>query len=100
MLLAAGEGAKVTPQSVTDLASSIANDVHRVQPHALSITNATEYGLVYTPQEVGALGELARSKGWGYHMDGARFGNAATIVSGPSLTGYETELRLPMVKHG
>lgn len=76
LLLAAGEGAKVTPQSVTDLASSIANDVHRVQPHALSITNATEYGLVYTPQEVGALGELARSKGWGYHMDGARFANA------------------------
>ncbi|HBQ53658.1 MAG TPA: sensor histidine kinase, partial [Erythrobacter sp.] len=30
----------------------------------------------------------------------ARFGNAATIVSGPSLTGYETELRIPMVKHG
>ena len=30
----------------------------------------------------------------------ARFGNAATIVSGPSLSGYETELRLPMVRHG
>ena len=29
----------------------------------------------------------------------ARFGDAATIVSGPSLTGYETELRMPMVKH-
>jgi threonine aldolase len=42
----------------------------------LSITNATEYGLVYTPDEVAALGELAKARGLGFHMDGARFANA------------------------
>jgi threonine aldolase len=47
-----------------------------VQPKALSITNATEYGLAYTAAEVGGLGELARARGLGFHMDGARFANA------------------------
>jgi threonine aldolase len=76
LLLAGGEGAKVTPETVTHLLDSVRNDVHQTQPAALSITNATEYGLVYTPDEVAALGELARARGLGFHMDGARFANA------------------------
>jgi threonine aldolase len=76
LMLAGGKGAKVTVESVTAVADAIANDVHRVQPHALSITNATEYGCVYTPAEVRALGDLAKRRGWGFHMDGARFANA------------------------
>ena len=76
LMLADGEGAKLTPENVRAVADAIADDVHRVQPHALSITNATEYGLVYRPDEVAALGELARARGWGFHMDGARFANA------------------------
>jgi threonine aldolase len=42
----------------------------------LSITNATEYGLTYTPEETAALGDFARSHGLGFHLDGARFANA------------------------
>ena len=76
LLLADGAGAKLTPDSIRAVTDGIANDVHRVQPHAVSITNATEYGLVYTPSEVAAIGALARAKGWGLHMDGARFANA------------------------
>ena len=76
LLLADGAGAKLAPDAVAATADAIANDVHRVQPHALSITNATEYGLSYTPDEVAALGDLARARGWGFHMDGARFANA------------------------
>lgn len=76
LLLAEGEGAKLTPDAVDAVAGAIRNDVHQVQPHALSITNATEYGLVYTPDEVAALGEVARRRGLGFHMDGARFANA------------------------
>jgi threonine aldolase len=76
LLLAEGEGAKVTPETVQALLATVRNDVHQVQPAALSITNATEYGLVYTPDEVAALGELCRGRGLGYHMDGARFANA------------------------
>ena len=76
LLLAEGEGAKLTPQSLEALLSGLRRDVHQAQPHALSITNATEYGQVYTPAEVAALGALARERGLGFHMDGARFANA------------------------
>ena len=76
LLLAEGEGAKLTPASVEALLATVRNDVHQVQPAALSITNATEYGLVYAPDEVAALGELCRARGLGFHMDGARFANA------------------------
>jgi threonine aldolase len=76
LLLAEGEGAKLTPDSVRALLATVRNDVHQVQPAALSITNATEYGLVYTVDEVAALGELARERRLGFHMDGARFANA------------------------
>ncbi len=76
LMLADGEGAKLTPATITTLLDSIANDVHRVQPRALSITNATEYGRVYTPAEVAAIGDLAKARGLGFHMDGARFANA------------------------
>lgn len=71
-----GEGAKLTPETVRAARRAIRPDVHRVQPHALSITNATEYGLVYRPDEVAALGEVAKEQGLAFHMDGARFANA------------------------
>jgi threonine aldolase len=77
LVLAEGEGAKLTPASVEAAVATIRDDVHQVQPHALSITNATEYGLVYTPEETAALGALCRARGLGFHVDGARFANAA-----------------------
>lgn len=80
LLLADGEGAKLTPASIGALIESIAPDVHRVQPRAISITNATEYGLVYTPQDVAAIGDLARARGLRLHMDGARFANAVATL--------------------
>ncbi|HEV2080500.1 MAG TPA: beta-eliminating lyase-related protein [Allosphingosinicella sp.] len=76
LVLAEGEGAKVNVETAEAALATIRNDVHQVQPHALSITNATEYGLVYTPAEVAALGRLCKERGLGFHMDGARFANA------------------------
>lgn len=76
LMLADGEGAKLTPDTIRTVIDAIANDVHRVQPHAISITNATEYGRVYTPDEVAAIGALAKERKLGFHMDGARFANA------------------------
>ncbi len=85
LLLAEGEGAKVTPDTLGAVIDGIANDVHRVQPHAISITNATEYGRVYTPHEVAAIGALAKAKRLSLHMDGARFANAvATLGCSPA----------------
>ena len=76
LMLLEGEGAKITPAAVADACDRIRNDVHQVQPAAISITNATEYGLVYRASEVAALGELAKQRGLAFHMDGARFANA------------------------
>lgn len=76
LLLAEGEGAKLTPEAVDAVCAPIRNDVHQVQPRALSITNATEYGRVYTPDDVAALGDVTKRRGLGFHMDGARFANA------------------------
>lgn len=76
LILLKGEGAKISPQTVAAACDAIRKDVHQVQPAAISITNATEYGLVYRSAEVAALGLLAKERGLYLHMDGARFANA------------------------
>jgi threonine aldolase len=76
LMLAEGIGAKVSVETVAALLDSIRDDVHATQPAVLSITEATEYGLVYTADEVTALGALCRERKLGFHMDGARFANA------------------------
>lgn len=50
--------------------------VHHVRPAALSLTQSTEWGTAYTPDEVKALAEAARAHGLGVHMDGSRLANA------------------------
>ncbi|WP_423605954.1 threonine aldolase family protein [Sphingomonas sp. MS122] len=76
LLLAEGPGAKLTPAAIAKVIDAIKPGVHWVQPHAISITNVTEYGLAYAPDEVAAIGALAKARGLGLHMDGARFANA------------------------
>jgi threonine aldolase len=76
LVLLDGEGAKVTPDTVAAACDRIRKDVHQVQPAALSITNATEYGLAYRVGEVAELGRLAKERGLAFHMDGARLANA------------------------
>jgi len=80
LTLLSGQGAKVTPEAVEEACARVRPDVHQVQPAALSITNATEYGLSYRPDEVAALGEVAKRRGLGFHMDGARFANAIAFT--------------------
>jgi threonine aldolase len=80
LFLAEGAGAKLTAAGIAELLGGIRNDVHQAQPAAISITNATEYGLAYTPDDVAAIGEVARDRKLGFHMDGARFANAVAHV--------------------
>ena len=83
LLLAGGPGAKLTPDALAARLDAIPDDVHRVQPAAVSITNATEYGCSYAAAEVAAIGAVARARGLRLHMDGARFANAV-VHSGDS----------------
>ncbi|WP_404862828.1 threonine aldolase family protein [Georhizobium sp. MAB10] len=50
--------------------------VHAGQPMAISITQATEIGTVYTADEIDAIAEIAKAHALPLHMDGARFANA------------------------
>jgi len=76
LVLLGGEGAKVTVEAAATACDLIRKDVHQVQPAALSVTNATESGLVYRAAEMAALGQFARERRLGFHLDGARIANA------------------------
>ena len=76
LMLVDGPGAKVSPEAVDAAVGRIRKDVHQVQAKALSITNATEYGLTYEAAETAALGARAKAHGLAFHLDGARFANA------------------------
>lgn len=80
LLLAEGEGGKLTPASIHAVIAPIRKDAHGVQPHAISITQATETGRVYTLDELAAIGACARAAGLALHMDGARFANAVAFL--------------------
>ncbi len=82
-------GAKLVPLEGTDgkltadaLEAAIggAGVVHHVQPAAISLTQVTEVGTLYQPDEVAAISEVARRHGLGLHMDGARFANAIAAL--------------------
>ena len=55
-------------------------DLHSHKPRAISVTQATERGTVYTVEELRALGEFARRHSLRLHMDGARFANAVAAL--------------------
>ena len=76
LLTGEGIGGKLAPAEVERLLASVRDDVHRMQPAVLSVTNASEYGLIHTPEELGVLGSLCRNHKLHFHVDGARFANA------------------------
>ena len=86
LLPVAGPGAKLTPSAVLR-ALERRDDVHSSRPRAISISQTTEWGSVYRPAELAALGELARAHGLALHMDGARFANALAAVGAATGTG-------------
>ncbi len=73
---------KLTPDLVRG-ASATPHDFHGAQPRALSLTQATELGTVYTPEELRALSAAARELKLAVHMDGARFANAVASLGVP-----------------
>ena len=72
-----GADGKIAPGAIeTALKRFQKGDVHHLQPMAVSITQATELGTVYTPDEIAGIAGVARAHGMKLHMDGARFANA------------------------
>lgn len=102
LILADGEGAKLTPAGIAAAIAPIRKDVHQVQPHALSITQASEYGRAYRPGELAAIAASAREHGLSLHMDGARFANATAFLgcSAAEAAGPVDALTFGFVKNG
>lgn len=67
---------KLTPELVASRIIGVGNE-HHVQPRVVSIAQSTEYGTVYTPDEIQALADFVHARGMYLHMDGARLANAA-----------------------
>jgi len=71
--------AKLTPDMLKYTLANL-GDEHRVQPRVVSLTQATEFGTLYSVDEIGALAEFAHANGMYVHMDGARIANAAVAL--------------------
>jgi len=76
-----GADGKLTASQLVELIPGSLGVVHHAQPAAISLTQATEAGTCYRPDEVAAIGELARRHGLRLHMDGARFANALAFLN-------------------
>ncbi|MCR2813776.1 low specificity L-threonine aldolase [Microbacterium sp. zg.Y1090] len=73
---------KLTPELV-DREAWGWGDEHRAQPLVVSITQSTELGTLYTPDEIRALADHAHARGMRLHLDGARIANAAAALDLP-----------------
>lgn len=74
-------------------------DQHRAQPLAVSLTQSTELGTVYAPEEILAITEHAHSLGMRVHMDGARLANAAARL-GVGLRELTTDVGIDVLSFG
>ncbi|HWT33893.1 MAG TPA: low specificity L-threonine aldolase [Microbacterium sp.] len=73
---------KLTPELI-DREAWGWGDEHRAQPLAVSITQSTELGTLYTPDELRAIADHAHALGMRVHLDGARLANAAAALGVP-----------------
>jgi threonine aldolase len=80
LLLLPGVGGKLAPATVEAALRDNPPTVHTVQPRALTLSQATEFGTSYRPAELAALGTLAHGRGLAVHLDGARFANALAFL--------------------
>jgi threonine aldolase len=79
VLLVSGENGKISPEAIERMVKR-RSDIHFPKPRVVSITQATELGTVYKPDELKAIGIKAKELGLKIHMDGARFANAVASL--------------------
>jgi threonine aldolase len=80
ILVATGPNGKLDPAQVERVILK-RTDIHYPKPRVLSLTQSTEWGTVYAPDELQVLTGLAKRHGLAVHMDGARFANAAAALA-------------------
>jgi threonine aldolase len=98
LLTVATPDGKLTPELVRPKLARF-GDEHAVQPKVISITQSTELGTVYTPDEIRALGDLAHDQGLLLHVDGSRLTNAAAALDVP-LRAISTDVGVDALSFG
>ena len=77
-----GANGKIDPKQLKAEIERFPPDfIHAGQPMAISITQSTEIGTVYQPDEISTIAEIAKSRGLPLHMDGARLANALVALN-------------------
>ncbi len=89
---------KLTPELIAQQAHGFGFE-HRAQPLAVSITQSTELGTIYTPQELRAICDYCHELGMAVHMDGARLANAAAAL-GVNLRDITTDVGVDILSFG
>ncbi|MEM7392945.1 MAG: low specificity L-threonine aldolase [Verrucomicrobiota bacterium] len=79
ILLGKGDDGKLTPASIEELVSK-RSDIHYPKPRVVSLTQATELGGVYDPDQLMAIRRTVKKHNLKWHMDGARFANAVASL--------------------
>lgn len=74
-----GPNGKISPDALRAAITGV-GEPHHAQPATVSLTQATEAGTLYTPDDVAAIAEVARANRLNLHMDGARFANAVAAL--------------------
>ncbi|MCC6927060.1 beta-eliminating lyase-related protein [Novosphingobium sp.] len=80
LILGQGHGCKITGSEIERIWAGIGKDVHEVQPQAVSISQTSELGCTYRPDELAGIAETCRRLGLRLHIDGARFANAVAFL--------------------
>ncbi|WP_262106872.1 low specificity L-threonine aldolase [Arthrobacter sp. Marseille-P9274] len=89
---------KLTPELI-DAEAWGWGDEHRAQPLVVSITQTTELGTCYTPEEIQRIAEHVHARGMKLHLDGARLANAAAHLGLP-LRAFTTEVGVDVLSFG
>jgi threonine aldolase len=80
LVIVGGANGKLTPETLGEALDAHPVSVHSNQPAAISLTQATEVGTAYRPEEIAAVTALAHRRNLKVHMDGARFANAVEFL--------------------
>ena len=79
LLIARTLGGKLTAETIREVALK-RQDIHYPKPRVVTLTQATEVGTVYRPEEVAAISQVCKELKLNLHMDGARFSNACAFL--------------------
>jgi threonine aldolase len=89
---------KLTPELIDREAWGF-DDEHRAQPQVVSITQSTELGTCYTPEEIRAICDHAHERGLAVHLDGSRIANAAATLGVP-MRAFTTDAGVDVLSFG